>query len=141
MQDATPNSAYGRYIEDHRNFFRKPELVVAFLTGCYASQVASAQHEARGATPFTKKFMGRLLNQKALQRLYREGHGKLAQYDKLGYVITGLDPDLAAAWISCGDRWSIDDEHSTFAFTMGYSLAYRIRQLDSANTKNQETEA
>ncbi len=141
VQDATPSSAYGRYIEDHRDFFRQPELVVAFLTGCYVSQVASAQKEARGATPFTKKFMGRLLNQKALQRLYREGHGKLAQYDKLGYVITGLDPDLAAAWISCGDRWSIDDEHSTFAFTIGYSLAYRIRKLDSANTKNQETEA
>jgi CRISPR-associated protein Csh1 len=41
MREAIPISAYGRYIEDHRGFFRRPEQVVAFLTGCYASQVAS----------------------------------------------------------------------------------------------------
>lgn len=129
MHEAIPNSPYGRYVAEHSAFFRRPELVVAFLTGCYASQVAYAQREARNADPFTKKFIGRLLNSKALKNLYREGHGKLAQYDKLGYVITGLDPDLAQAWVACGDTWGIDEDEATFAFTIGYSLAYRINQL------------
>jgi len=129
MQEAVPKSPYGRYIQAHPGFFQLPEQVVAFLTGCYASQVCSAQREARGADPFSKKFMGRLLNKTALKNLYREGHGKLAQYDKLGYVITGLDPDLAAAWVACGDNWNIGEDEATFAFTIGYSLAYRIKQL------------
>jgi CRISPR-associated protein Csh1 len=129
MQEAVPNSPYGRYIEAHRGFFRLPEQMVAFLTGCYASQVCAAQREARGGDPFSKKFMGRLLNKSALKNLYREGHGKLAQYDKLGYVITRLDPDLAAAWVACGDNWNIGEDEATFAFTIGYSLAYRIKQL------------
>lgn len=133
MQEAVPDSAYGCYIKTHADFFCKPDLIVAFLTGCYASQVASVQRQERGADPFTKKFMGRLLSRQQLQRLYREGHAKLAQYGKLGYVITGLDPDLAAAWVACGDQWTISDEEATFAFTIGYSLAYRIAQLDSQN--------
>ena len=131
MSDTIPNSAYGRYVREHADFFRRPELIVAFLTGCYASQVASVQRQERGADPFTKKFIGRLLTRQHLQRLYREGHGKLAQYGKLGYVITGLDPDLANAWVACGKDWAISDEEATFAFTLGYSLAYRISQLDN----------
>ncbi len=129
MSATIPNSAYGRYVQEHSDFFRRPELVVAFLTGCYASQVASVQRQERGADPFTKKFIGRLLSRPHLQRLYREGHSKLAQYGKLGYVITGLDPDLANAWVACGDDWAISGEEATFAFTIGYSLAYRINQL------------
>lgn len=129
MSDAIPNSPYGRYAQEHADFFRRPELIVAFLTGCYASQVARVQYDERNATPFTKKFIGRLLTRQHLQRLYREGHGKLAQYGKLGYVITGLDPDLANAWVACGESWAISDEEATFAFTIGYSLAYRIGQL------------
>ncbi|MEZ5582068.1 MAG: TM1802 family CRISPR-associated protein [Candidatus Competibacteraceae bacterium] len=131
MQAVIPDSAYGRYIQEHGDFFRAPERVVAFLTGCYAAQVASVQRQERGADPFTKKFIGRLLSRTHLQRLYREGHGKLAQYGKLAYVIKDLDPDLASAWVACGDWWSISEEEATFAFTIGYSLAYRIRQLDS----------
>ena len=130
MSEAIPNSSYGRYVIEQTDFFRRPELIVAFLTGCYASQVASVQRQERGADPFTKKFIGRLLNRQHLQRLYREGHSKLAQYGKLGYVMTGLDPDLANAWVVCGDDWAISDEEATFAFTIGYSLAYRIGQLD-----------
>lgn len=132
MSDAIPESPYGRYVHEHADFFRRPELVVAFLTGCYAATVASVQHQERGAAPFTKKFIGRLLTRQHLQRLYREGHGKLAQYGKLGYVITGLDPDLANAWVACADDWAVSDEEATFAFTIGYSLAYRIGQLDRA---------
>jgi CRISPR-associated protein Csh1 len=131
MSETIPNSAYGRYVLQHADFFRRPEGVIAFLTGCYASQVASVQRQERGADPFTKKFIGRLLTRQHLQRLYREGHGKLAQYGKLGYVITGLDPDLANAWVVCGEGWDISDEQATFAFTVGYSLAYRIGQLDA----------
>jgi CRISPR-associated protein Csh1 len=130
MSDAIPDSPYGRYVREHADFFRRPELVVAFLTGCYAATVASVQRHERGADPFTKKFIGRLLTRQHLQRLYREGHGKLAQYGKLGYVITGLDPDLANAWVACADDWAVNDEEATFAFTIGYSLAYRIGQLD-----------
>ncbi len=135
MSATIPNSPYGRYTQEHADFFRNPELIVAFLTGCYASQVASVQRQERGADPFTKKFIGRLLTRQQLQRLYREGHGKLAQYGKLGYVITGLDPDLANAWVSCGEHWAISDEEATFAFTIGYSLAYRIVQLDKTATE------
>ena len=133
MENAVPNSPYGQYIQTHQGFFHHPELVVAFLTGCYVAQVCAAQREARGADPFRKKFIGRLLNKKSLQNLYREGHGKLAQYDKLGYVITGLDPDLASAWVTCGDAWTISEDETTFAFTIGYSLNYRIKQLHRQN--------
>ncbi|NVZ11576.1 CRISPR-associated protein [Allochromatium humboldtianum] len=129
MSDAIPNSPYGNYVREHADFFRRPELVVAFLTGCYAAQVTSVQRQERGADPFAKKFVGRVLTRQHLQRLYREGHAKLAQYGKLGYVIAGLDPDLANAWVVGGDTWAISDEEATFAFTIGYSLAYRIGQL------------
>ncbi|MBN2886168.1 MAG: CRISPR-associated protein [Chromatiaceae bacterium] len=132
MSDLIPDSAFGRYVREHADFFRRPELVVAFLTGCYAAQVTSVQRQERGADPFAKKFIGRLLGRQHLQRLYREGHAKLAQYGKLAYVITGLDPDLANAWVVCGERWTISDEEATFAFTLGYSLAYRIKQLAGA---------
>ena len=132
MSDVIPKSPYGRYVKEHADFFCRPELIIAFLTGCYASQVASVQRHERGADPFTKKFIGRLLSRQHLQRLYREGHGKLAQYGKLSYVITSLDPDLANAWVACGDDWTISDDEATFAFTIGYSLAYRISQLDSS---------
>jgi CRISPR-associated protein Csh1 len=138
MSDTIPDSPYGRYTQEHADFFRRPELIVAFLTGCYASQVASVQRQVRGADPFTKKFIGRLLTRQHLQRLYREGHGKLAQYGKLGYVITGLDPDLANAWVACGEDWAISDEEATFAFTIGYSLAYRIGQLDKTTASANE---
>ncbi len=132
MSELIPNSAYGRYVQTHADFFSTPETVVAFLTGCYAAQVVSVQRQERGAEPFAKKFIGRRLSRQALQRLYAEGHSKLAQYDKLGYVITGLDPDLANAWVVCGDTWQISDDEATFAFTLGYSLAYRIGQSERA---------
>lgn len=125
----TPKSAYGAYIQEHQNFFIRPELVTAFLTGCYVSTVASVQYQQRKAEPFTKKFLGRLLTRDHLRRLYREGHDKLAQYGKLGIVATSLDPDLATAWVDCGDEWKTSDEETTFTFTLGYSLEYRIRQL------------
>jgi CRISPR-associated protein Csh1 len=127
-----PHSAYGRYIQEHADFFSNPEKIVAFLTGCYAATVAATQKKERDATPFTKKFMGRLLSKKRLQDLYRDGHDKLAQYDKLGYVIKGLDPDLAEAWVACGEQWDINDEEATFAFVIGYSLEYRIKECDKA---------
>lgn len=140
VQDAIPSSPYGRYVREHLDFFRRPELVVAFLTGCYVAQVASVQRQERGADPFTKKFIGRLLGRAQLQRLYREGHGKLAQYGKLGYVITGLDPDLAAAWVTCGEGWGISDDEATFAFTLGYSLAYRIGQMYGQQPQTEMTD-
>lgn len=135
----TPRSAYGAYVQEHRDFFGRSEVAVAFLTGCYASTVASVQRRERGADPFTKKFLGRLLNREHLQRLYQQGHDKLMQYGKLGFVATSLDPDLATAWVECGDKWVVNDEETTFAFTLGYSLAYRIRQLAGEDLPEEET--
>ncbi len=135
MPKAIPESSYGEYIKEHSEFFHRQEIVAAFLTGCYASVVAFVQHKKRNATPFTKKFIGRLLSKEQLQSIYREGHTKLTQYRKLGYVFKkegkGLDPDLANAWVACGEQWNISDEEATFVFTIGYSLEYRIHQLYS----------
>ncbi|EDN71149.1 conserved hypothetical protein [Beggiatoa sp. PS] len=140
MPKAIPDSPYGKYIKEHPDFFRRNEIVVAFLTGCYASTVASVQYEERKTTPFTKKFIGRLLSKKQLQKLQTEGYAKLSQYKKLGYVIQkegkGLDPDLANAWVACGDFWQISDEETTFAFMIGYSLRFRIYQMYSTTDKN-----
>lgn len=100
MEKAMPQSEYGKYIREHPQFFNGPEKVAAFLTGCYVSTVMGVQYRARdGATPFGKKFFGRLMTRRLLHRLYLEGQDKLAVYDKLGFVIRGLDPDLAHAWI------------------------------------------
>ncbi|MEY3220313.1 MAG: hypothetical protein RIT27_1670 [Pseudomonadota bacterium] len=129
------NSVYGKYAQEHANFFTKPELITAFLTGCYVSIVSNIQHQKRGASPFNKKFIGRLLTKESLKKLYQEGHDKLMQYDSLGIVVKTLDPDLTESWIYCGQQWSINNEETTFAFTIGYSLQFRISQL----YKEQET--
>lgn len=131
MSEVNPNSPYGRYLTTHHEFFSQPELSVAFLTGCYASIVASVQRQARNTTPFTKKFMGHQLNRERLSHLYQECHGKLVQYGKLAFVIRTLDPDLAQAWVQLGNKWAITDEMATFAFMIGYSLSYRIHYLDT----------
>lgn len=141
MNEAIPKSPFGDYVSNHQAFFSKPELVAAFLTGCYSATVASVQRKERNASPFTKKFVGKLLTRENLRRLYREGHSKLSQYGKLGYVATGLDPDLATAWVACGGDWTINDEEATFAFTIGYSLAYRISTLPGdAESEKEEPE-
>lgn len=132
MEGVAPASPYGQYVLDHPEFFDQPEKVVAFLTGCYVSVVTSVQWRNRRSTPFSKKFVGRLLPPDHLKRLYREGHDKLAQYDALGLVAKTMDPDLAEAWINCGGDWKISNEESTFAFTIGYSLESRIRALSGS---------
>ena len=121
-----PKSSFGQFIKNHNDFFSRTEIATAFLTGCYVSIVCSVQRKERGSDPFSKKFLGRLLTSAALKKLYREGHDKLAQYRKLGYVATTLDPDLAESWVACCNQWRISDEEATFAFTIGYTLAYRI---------------
>lgn len=121
-----PKSSFGQYINKHADFFYRPEIATAFLTGCYVSTVCSVQRKERGSDPFSKKFLGRLLKPDNLKKLYREGHDKLSQYRKLKYVATTLDPDLAESWVQCPGKWNVSDEEATFAFTVGYSLAYRI---------------
>lgn len=143
MDNVIPLSAYGKYVLEHHEFFNCPEKIVAFLTGCYSSMVTYIQQKERKSAPFAKKFIGRLLTQKHLQRLYREGHAKLAQYNALGLVIKGLDPDIASGWVACGNMWDISDEEATFAFVIGYSLAYRISKLydeDIENDNNKQNE-
>ncbi len=129
------NSVYGKYIQEHTEFFTKPELITAFLTGCYVSIVSNIQHQKRGASPFNKKFIGRLLTKESLKKLYQEGHDKLMQYDSLGVVVKTLDPDLTESWIYCNQNWGVSNEETTFVFTIGYSLQFRINQL----YKEQET--
>lgn len=123
------NSVYGKYIQEHSDFFTKPELITAFLTGCYVSVVTNVQYNERKSMPFAKKFVGRLLTKENLRKLYQEGHDKLMQYDSLGIVVKTLDPDLTESWIYCGKDWRINNEETTFVFTIGYSLQSRINQL------------
>ncbi len=135
MASKFPDSPMGRYMEKHSEFFRRSEMIVAFLTGSYVSTVVSVQADKRNMklskAPFVKKFIGRLLNQKHFRRLFREGHDKLAQYEALGIVVKNrLETDLAQAWVECGDKWRISDDEATFAFTLGYSLAWRITVED-----------
>ncbi len=132
-----PDTPFGRYMAEHEDFFGRPEIMVAFLTGCYASTVCQVQRKERGSDPFARKFLGRLLGRDHLRRLYREGHDKLARYGRLGYVAASLEPDLAQAWVLCGDRWRISDEEASFAFAVGFSLAGRIRRL-AADTAGDE---
>ena len=64
-------------------------------------------------------------------RIYNDGHDKLGVYDKLGLVATDLDPDLAQSWIDAGSSkdWRASNDELSFAFTLGYSLQWRIRHL------------
>ncbi len=140
MEGVVPASPYGQYITEHPEFFDCPEKAVAFLTGCYMSVVTSVQYSKRKSSPFAKKFVGRLLPRNHLKRLYREGHDKLAQYDALGFVAKTMDPDLAQAWVECGEDWKITNEEATFAFTIGYSLESRIRALSNNNKLAEITE-
>ena len=131
METKFPDSPMGRYMQNHTDFFHRPEMIVAFLTGSYVSTVVSVQAKKRdlkpSKAPFLKKFIGRLLNRKLFKRLFREGHDKLAQYEALGIVVkNGLEADLAQTWVDCGDKWLISDDEATFGFTLGYSLAWRI---------------
>jgi CRISPR-associated protein Cas8b/Csh1 subtype I-B len=139
MSDAIPNRPYGHYALEHTDFFCRPERVAAFLTGCYVAQVTSVQHQERGAEPFAKKFIGRVLTRQHLRRLYREGHAKLAQYGKLGHVITGLDPDLANAWVVCGNARAISDEEAIFTFTVGYRINQLAGASDDEGVESEET--
>lgn len=126
------DSPFGRYMSTHADFFEKKETAAAFLTGAYVQTVCYVQKKKRemkksDQAPFAKKFMGRLLSKKHLMRLFTEAHDKLEIYGGTGLVIAnGLEPELSRAWVECGNRWNINDEEATFAFTIGYCLTGRI---------------
>ncbi len=132
MGDNATVGIYRDYIEKHRSFFTNAAMTAAFLTGCYVQVVCAKQkgergHDASKQAPFAKKFQGRLLSRKHLERLFREGHDKLAVYGGLGIVIgNGLQADLAQAWVDCAQDWEISDEEATFAFLIGYCLGWHI---------------
>ncbi|OQW91175.1 MAG: hypothetical protein BWK79_17590 [Beggiatoa sp. IS2] len=135
------NSVYGRYIHEHLDFFTKPEFVTAFLSGCYVSVTASVQKkertlESKEDTSIVKKFLGKLLSKKNLIQLDKDAHDKLAYYskNKLKYHATVLGEDLYQSWVACGQNWNISNEETTFAFTIGYSLQYRISQPYTEST-------
>lgn len=129
VQMTQEDNAYGRFMAEHQDFFDRPEKKVAFLTGCYVDTVCYIQRkpEHLGNDPFFRKVRGLKMDRKRLQRIYPEARDKLHQYDSLGLVVTTLDPQLAQAWIDCGDRWELSDDEATFAFTLGLSLAWRVR--------------
>ncbi len=125
------DNVYGKYVTDHPEFFDCQEKVVAFLTGCYVSAVTSVQYQNLDKrTPFLKKVQGIKMDRRKLQQIYPEAQTKLHQYNSFGLVAKTLDPQLAEAWIKCGEEWNISDEESTFAFTLGMSLAGKIRETD-----------
>jgi CRISPR-associated protein Csh1 len=135
MPPDVPASPYGDYCRKHAALFDRPELVAAFLTGCYCSVVAYVQYKERKASPFTRRYAGRLLDAPSLRRLYTEGRAKLSQYESLGFVAQGLDPDLAESFVRCGARWTASKDELTFAFTLGLSLQARISQTANAEAK------
>jgi CRISPR-associated protein Cas8b/Csh1 subtype I-B len=131
------NSVYGKYIQEHADFFTKPELITAFLTGCYVSMTAYQQKKKRDLkskenASIVKKFLGKLLQKENLINLYKDAHDKLAYYDCLRYPTIGtLEVDLAESWIYCGQYWKISNQETTFAFTIGYGLQFRISQINN----------
>lgn len=127
---AESNNVYGKFLVIHDEFFDCQEKAVAFLTGCYVSAVAFVQHQNIGNRPFLKKVQGIKMDHRKLQQIYPEAQTKLRQYNSFGLVAQTLDPQLAEAWIKCGEKWNISDEESTFAFTLGMSLAGKIRETD-----------
>lgn len=127
MKPETPASCYGEYCAAHREFFTTQEHVAAFLTGCFASIVCYVQKQARGAAPFAKKFRGRLVDPVLLKRLYHEGRDRLEIYDGMG-LAGDLDADLAQALVAVGDRWTVNNDELTLAFSIGLALQFRLQQ-------------
>ena len=124
------DNVYGKFLAIHDEFFDCQEKAVAFLTGCYVSTVAFIQYQNIGNRPFLKKVQGIKMDRRKLQQIYPEAQTKLRQYDRFNLVAQTLDPQLAEAWVKCGENWTISDEESTFAFTLGMSLAGKIREID-----------
>lgn len=129
VQMTQEDNAYGRFMAEHQDFFDRPEKKVAFLTGCYVEIVCYVQRkpEHLGNDPFFRKVRGLKMDQRRLQKIHREARDKLHQYDSLGLVVTTLDPQLAQAWIDCGNQWELSDDETSFAFTLGLSLIWKVR--------------
>ena len=135
---AESDNVYGKFLVMYDDFFDCQEKAVAFLTGCYVSAVAFVQHQNIGNRPFLKKVQGIKMDRRKLQQIYPEAQTKLRQYNSFGLVAQTLDPQLAEAWIKCGEKWNISDEESTFAFTLGMSLAGKIRETDKNDGLTEE---
>lgn len=114
---------YNRFMEAHRDFFDRPEKQVAFLTGCLIGDVLYVQKS--GA--FFKKLRGLRLDRERLQNLLPEAKNKLRHYESEELARDVLK-ELSYAWISTGNRWSINDDEGTFLFTLGLNLNYYIKQ-------------
>ena len=135
---AESDNMYGKFLVTHDEFFDCQEKAVAFLTGCYVSAVAFVQNQNIGNRPFLKKVQGIKMDRRKLQQIYPEAQTKLRQYNSFGLVAQTLDPQLAEAWIRCGKEWTISDEEVTFAFTLGMSLAGKIRETDKKAVLTEE---
>ena len=137
---AESENVYGEFLAMHDEFFDCQEKSIAFLTGCYVNAVIFVQNQNIGNRPFLKKIQGVKMDRRKLQQVYPEAQNKLRQYKSFGLVAQTLDPQLAEAWIKCGEEWNVSDEESTFAFTLGLSLADKIRQTDTnaVLTENEE---
>jgi len=125
MPENKSMDVYSEYMNDNPDFFSDIYRRTAFLVGCYVNSVLYIQQSKRNSRPFEKKFLGRKLNGKILSNLYVDGRTKLAQYNSLG-IVNKLDSILADSWVSCGDKWEITDEETTFAFSLGLSLGHKL---------------
>ena len=119
------SDSYSQYMKEYAEFFENVYRRAAFLTGCFVSSVLYVQNSKRNSQPFAKKFMGRKLNKKIIKDLYVQGETKLRQYDSLG-IVNKLNPILAESWMSCGDKWEISDDETTFAFMLGLNLGPKL---------------
>jgi CRISPR-associated protein Csh1 len=126
MKGRDEGGKYGQFIRAHPEFFDRPEKTAAFLTGCYVSTVLYVQHKNLGNDPFFRKVRGLKLDEKRLRDLYPEARNKLHQYGELGMVTGELDPLLASTWVQVGNQWAINDDETTFAFTLGLALGRNI---------------
>ena len=128
--ELTAEGTYGKFIQEHQDFFDAKEKVVAFLTGSYIAKVIFKQKESLNKSitaeyPFFKKLRGLKIDRKRLQTLYPEARNKIQQYDAFG-LVKDIDPLLAQCWVNCGNKWDISDDEATLAFTLGLSLDYVI---------------
>lgn len=116
---------YTSFMNEHPEFFGRPERRAAFLTGCYVGSVLYAQRKARGSEPFVKKFLGQKLDKDRLMRLYNEGKEKLVHYEG-GGLVHKLEPLIAETWVDAQPNWALDDEETTFAFNLGWTLNQKL---------------
>jgi len=134
VPETKSDTVYEEYMNANHDFFSNAFRRTAFLTGCYVNSVLYIQKSKRNSQPFEKKFIGKKLNGNHLKSLYAQGETKLRQYGALG-IVHLLTPLLADSWISCGDKWELSEDETTFAFTLGLTLGSKLATKKSKDNE------